>query len=77
MIVGSISGRRAAVRLLICGPLGDPAEVEFVVDTGFTATFTLPTHACEALQLPFSRIQPADLADSSRTIVEVYEATVL
>ena len=59
------------------GPSERQARVEFVLDTGFTGVLTLPPDACAALELPLLRSQPAGLADGSRVMLEVYEATLL
>ena len=77
MIVGTIARRRAYVSLTVRGPGGAEGAVEFTLDTGFTASMTLPAAACAALTLPFLRIQPANLADRSRLMLDVYEATLL
>jgi clan AA aspartic protease len=77
MITGAISGRRAYLDLLVRGPGGHQAQVEFVLDTGFTAAITLPPDACSALGLTLLRSEPAGLADGSRVMLEVYEATLL
>jgi predicted aspartyl protease len=43
MIEGTVNSRlEAIVRLRIRGPAGVESEVEAIVDTGFTASLTLP-----------------------------------
>jgi clan AA aspartic protease len=76
MITGTISQRRAYVSLVVRGPAGQQGEVEFVLDTGFTGAMTLPPAACTALVLPLARVQPVLLADGTRAILQVYDATV-
>jgi clan AA aspartic protease len=77
MITGTISARRAYVPLRVLGPTGQEGEVEFMLDTGFTATATLPPTACVRLGLVTLRIQPVRLADGTRVLLDVYEATVM
>ena len=77
MITGAISRRRAYLNLTVRGPGGQEGEVEFVLDTGFTGVITLPPSACNLLALPYVRPQPAGLADGSRIMLDVYEATLL
>jgi clan AA aspartic protease len=77
VIKGTISTRRAYVPLRLLGPDGQEGEVEFVLDTGFTAAATLPPAACVRLGLIAERIQPARLADGTQILLDVYEATVI
>src|ERR1051325_2852739 len=77
MITGTISTRRAYVPLRILGPAGQEGEMEFVLDTGLTATATLPPTACAPLGLVTLRIQPVRLADGTRVLLDVYEATLM
>jgi clan AA aspartic protease len=74
VITGTISQRRAYVNLTLRGLNGPEGEVEFVLDTGFTGSLTLPPAACAALALSYIRPQPANLADGTRVILRVYEA---
>ena len=75
MIVGHVANRRAFVSLRVGGPTGE-ADIEFVLDTGYTGTLTLPLDACSALGLTFVRTQPAGLADGSRIMLDVHRASV-
>ena len=68
--------RRILVNLALLGPAGQEAEVEFVLDTGFTGVLTMMPSACQALKLPYVRPQPANLADGSSIVLEVYQATL-
>ena len=52
-------------------------EIEYVVDTGFVGYLTLPLAAVLAMNLPFIRRMPANLADDSTILVEVYAAIIL
>jgi clan AA aspartic protease len=51
-------------------------QLEFVVDTGFTGAFTLPTEAIRRLGLPYLYSIPADLADDSIVEVPIHEMIV-
>jgi clan AA aspartic protease len=76
MITGTISARRATIPLRVIGPAGQEGEVEFVLDTGFTAAVTLPPAACTRLGLTLGRIQPVRLANGSQVILDVYAITL-
>jgi len=77
MLTGTVVNGRAFVNLTLRGPDGRVGSADFVLDTGFTGAFTLPTADCAALGLPFVRRQPAGLADGSPVTLRVYEATLL
>jgi clan AA aspartic protease len=77
MISGTIAHRRAYVVLPVRDASAEEVEIEFVLDTGFTGSLTIPPEACSALALPFLRLQPAHLADRSRIMLDVYEADLL
>lgn len=77
MITGVVSDRRAHVSLSVRGPKGDEAAVAFRLDTGFTATITLPPDIATALKLPFLRSQSAGVAGGNRLLMDVHEATLL
>lgn len=77
MITGTVQNRRVFVNLLLSGPEGQAATIEFVLDSGFTGVTTLDKNSCAALSLPFLRLQPAGLADGSSLLLEVYQGTLL
>jgi predicted aspartyl protease len=53
MIIGSVSAtKEAVVRLRVRGPAGPGAEVDAVLDTGFTEYLTLPQAIITSLSLP-------------------------
>jgi clan AA aspartic protease len=52
-------------------------EIEFVIDTGFIGFLTLPPAVVQALNLPFIRRMPANLADDSTVMLGVYVVTIL
>lgn len=52
-------------------------SIEFVVDTGYTGTLTLPLAVVAALGLPFAYDLPAVLADDSEVVVAVHAAVIV
>ena len=77
MSTGTVLHRRILVDLNLRGPTGQEAELEFVLDTGFTGVLTMLPSACKALELHYIRPQPASLAEGSSIILEVYQALLL
>ena len=71
--------RDAVVRLEVLGT-EDPetsAEVEVVLDTGFTGHLTLPPEVVGELGLPLLGSRNSVLADGGRVALNVYRAQVL
>lgn len=77
MIIGSVKGREARVRLKVRGPRRQEQEVEAVVDTGYTAFLTLPPAMVAALGLRWKCIGRGILADGSQCLFDVFEAKVV
>jgi clan AA aspartic protease len=77
VITGNVTRLHALVGLTLRGPDGRKGEAEFVLDTGFTGYLTLPPAACSALGLAYLRPQPANLADRSPVMLDVYEAVLV
>jgi clan AA aspartic protease len=77
MITGRVSALHALVAFTVRGPNGREGNAEFVLDTGFTGYVTLPPARCAALGLVYLRPQPANLADRSPVILDVYAAALL
>ncbi len=50
--------------------------IESVIDTGFIGFMTLSMDTIQALNLPFIRRTPANLAEDSTIFVEVYAANI-
>jgi clan AA aspartic protease len=71
--------REAVVRLVVLGPEdpGTSAEVEAVLDTGFTGHLTLPPEVVAELGLPLLGSRNSVLADGSRVALDVYRVRVL
>lgn len=77
MMTGKVSRLHALVPIMF-RLLGQPdLAIEFVVDTGYTGSLTLPLEAIQALGLQFEFDLPANLADDSEVLVPVYSATIL
>ncbi|HVC92741.1 MAG TPA: hypothetical protein VND64_03575 [Pirellulales bacterium] len=77
MITGIVESDEARIRLKVKGPLGKEQEVEAVVDTGYTASLTLPPALITALHLPWQSLDRGTLADGSECLFDVYEAKVV
>jgi clan AA aspartic protease len=78
MITGVVtSSREAVIHVLVRGAHDQEAEVEAVIDTGFTGFLTLPARLIARLGLPFAGTTRAALADGSEVSMDVFEATVL
>jgi clan AA aspartic protease len=72
MMIGTVSGRRAMVRVPMRPPGNQDLEVEFLLDTGFGGFLAMPLPEVLGLSLPFIRRLPANLADGSQTRVSIY-----
>lgn len=76
MIRGRVDGLRAVVDVAF-RLLGRPAlQIEFVVDTGFEGALTLPPAAVASLGLPYRNDLVMRLADGTRRLILVHEATI-
>ena len=76
MITGVVQADEGRIRLKIRGRQGRELEVEAVVDTGFTASLTLPPALIAALDLRWQTVESFTLADGSECVFDVYEAKV-
>jgi clan AA aspartic protease len=77
MIGYVVEGLEVIVPIRVLDVNGEPAEVDFVMDTGSTAQLTLPPEAIEILGLePLKRV-PATLADGTVIECNVYSARVI
>src|SRR2546428_6690405 len=77
MISGVVESSEGRIRLLVKGLRGREQEVEAIVDTGYSASLTLPPALITALGLPWQTMDTARLADGSECIFSVYEARVV
>lgn len=77
MITGIVTeGREAIVRLKLRGTNGVEADIETVIDTGFTESFSLPQSWVIALALPMVNTDRVTLADGTIIDVELYEVSL-
>jgi len=77
MIRGLVNAlQEAVVRLRVRGPSGIELDLDALVDTGFTASLTLPTVVVAALGLVRQSGGRAALADGSRVQFDIYAADV-
>jgi clan AA aspartic protease len=77
MITGVVNDREARIRLSVRGPQQREQEIEAVVDTGYTASLSLPPVKIATLDLDWQGIGRGTLADGSECLFDVYEAEVL
>jgi clan AA aspartic protease len=64
----------ARVRLSLIGTNGKRQETEAVIDTGFTASLSLPPSIVAELGLHWQTVNRAILADGSECLFDVFEA---
>jgi clan AA aspartic protease len=75
MIGGTVNARlEAVVNLRVRGPSRSELAVDAVIDTGSTASLTLPSATIVALGLTFRATNPVILADGSTRLVDTYDA---
>src|SRR5437764_11539700 len=77
MITGVVKSDEARIRLTVTGLRGREQEVEAVIDTGYTASLTLPSALIQALGLRWQTVDRFQLADGSLCFFDVYEAKVV
>src|ERR1700730_16429339 len=77
MITGVVKSGEGRIRLKVKGLPGREQEVEAIVDTGYSASLTLPPALIAALGLTWQAMDTARLADGSQCIFSVYEARVV
>ena len=76
MITGTVTDDEATVRLVVKGSSGKMQEVRAVIDTGYTASLSLPPDVIAALDLPWQSFDRAILADGSECLFDVFETEV-
>jgi predicted aspartyl protease len=77
MITGMVKSSEGRIRLIVKGYRGRKHEFAAIVDTGYTASLTLPPNLIVALGLRWQTMDTARLADGSECIFRVFEAKVL
>lgn len=76
MITGVVESDEGRIRLEVRGPRRRRRTVDAVIDTGFTASLTLPPAIITALGLRWQSLDRGTLADGSECLIDVYEAKV-
>jgi clan AA aspartic protease len=76
MITGVVRSDEGRIRLKVKGLRGREQEIEAVIDTGYTASLTLPPAIIAALGLRWRSSDRYSLADGSERIVDVYVSRV-
>ena len=77
MIRGAVNARQeAVVSLRLRGPAGTTLDVDAIVDSGFTASLSLPAALVAGLGLVRQSAGRAVLADGSSSYFDVYAAEV-
>ena len=77
-MTGVVNARHeATLRLPVQDSSGQEQEIEFVLDTGFSGSLTLPTSLIATLGLPFRSRGSALLADGSEAEFDIHAATIL
>ena len=77
MITGVVNDREARISLSLRGPQERDQAIEAVVDTGYTASLSLPPAQIAALGLSWQGFGRGTLADGSECLFDVYEAEVM
>jgi clan AA aspartic protease len=77
VITGVIHAREGRIRLKIRGPRGQELDIEAVIDTGYTATLTLPSTLIVSLGLRWKTFGRGLLADGSESLFDVYLAKII
>ena len=77
MISGVVENDEGRVRLKVSGPHGREEEIDAVVDTGYTASLSLPPALVVTLDLRWQSVDRGTLADGSERLIDVYEAEVV
>jgi clan AA aspartic protease len=77
MIRGVVRAQEARIKLKVRGQRGRGRTIDAVIDTGFTASLTLPRALIHALGLHWHSFERGTLADGSDCMFDLYVATVV
>ena len=77
MITGVVKAGEGRIRLQVKGLQAREQEIEAVIDTGYTASLTLPPALIQALGLRWQTVDRVRLAEGSVSIFHVYEGKVV
>lgn len=72
-----VNEREARILIHVIGTGGHEQLVDAVVDTGYTASLTLPPSLIQSLMLQWQKVDRGTLADGSECLFDVYEADVV
>ena len=76
MITGVVQQNEARIQISITGTRGRSRQVVAVIDTGYTASLTLPPSLISALGLRWQSVGRGTLAAGSQCLFDVYEASL-
>jgi clan AA aspartic protease len=77
VITGVVQSDEGRIHLKVKGLRSREQKVEAVIDTGYTASLTLPPALIAALGLRWQTVDRVTLADGSECVFAVYEAKVI
>lgn len=77
MITGVVNNREARIPVRLRGPQEREQDIEAVIDTGYTASLSLPPVQIAALGLHWQGFGRGTLADGSECLFDVYEAELV
>ena len=77
MIKGVVQAREGRIRLKVQGPRRQEQEIDAVIDTGYTASLSLPPALVASLGLRWKSFGRGILADGSECLFDVYVGKVL
>lgn len=77
MITGAVRAREGRIRLRVLGQHGRQDEIEAVIDTGYTASLSLPPAVVGLLGLRWKTFGRGVLADGSECLFDVYVGSVV
>jgi clan AA aspartic protease len=77
LINGKVTALQACIGVTFLLPERADLVIEFVVDTGFEGSLTLPPAAIAALGLPYLTDLNANLANDANVRVDVHVATIV
>jgi clan AA aspartic protease len=76
VITGTVKGREGRVRLRLRGRRKQEREIDAVIDTGFSASLSLPPWVIVSLGLRWKSFGRGLLADGSECLFDIYEANM-
>jgi clan AA aspartic protease len=76
MITGIVRSDEARIRLKVRGLRGREQEIEAAIDTGYTASLTLPPAIIAALGLRWRSADRFTLADGTECLIDIYVSKV-